>query len=40
MGGTIPVYTDFIRGRTKVVTLLRRCGGDVEVFVDYFYDFC
>jgi hypothetical protein len=31
VNGSVPVYTDFLGGRTKVITLIRRCGGDIEV---------
>lgn len=27
----LPVYTDFKAGRTKVITILRKCGGDVAL---------
>lgn len=27
----LPVYTDYKGGRTKVITILRKCGGNVEV---------
>ena len=28
---SLPVYTDFKAGRTKVITILRKCGGDVAL---------
>lgn len=28
---SLPIYTDFKAGRTKVVTILRKCGGDVAL---------
>ena len=31
MGEALPVYTKYIGGRTKVVTILRKCRGDVEL---------
>eukprot|EP01036_Dinobryon_divergens_P051643 gene51643-69110_t len=29
IGAGLPVYTDYKSGRTKVVTILRRCRGDI-----------
>ncbi len=29
VGGSLPVYTEYKSGRTKVVTLLRKCRGDI-----------
>lgn len=28
---SLPVYTDYKAGRTKVITILRKCGGDVSL---------
>ena len=30
VGSSLPVYTDYKAGRTKVVTILRRCRGDID----------
>lgn len=30
VGASIPVYTEFKAGRTKVLTILRKCGGDIN----------
>jgi hypothetical protein len=27
---SLPVYTDYKHGRTKVITILRKCSGDIE----------
>mmetsp|Transcript_7153 Transcript_7153/g.10641 ORF Transcript_7153/g.10641 Transcript_7153/m.10641 type:complete len:157 (+) Transcript_7153:149-619(+) len=40
VGNSLPVYTDIKNGRTKVVTLLRRCGGDVHVLRDEMSKVC
>jgi large subunit ribosomal protein L49 len=31
VGSSIPVYTDYKAGGTKVVTILRRCKGDITI---------
>ena len=33
-GSALPVYTDYRAGRTKVVTILRRCKGDIAALKD------
>ena len=30
-GQALPVYTDYKNGRTKIVTVLRRCSGDIDL---------
>lgn len=30
VGSSLPVYTDYKAGRTKVVTILRNCRGDID----------
>jgi len=34
IGGSLPVYTDYKAGGTQVVTILRKCRGDVKVLKD------
>ena len=34
IGSSLPVYTDYKAGRTKVVTILRRCRGDIAQLRD------
>jgi hypothetical protein len=29
-GGFMPVYTDYIAGNTKCITMIRKCSGDIE----------
>ena len=31
IGQSLPVYTELLNGRTKLVTVLRRCKGDVKL---------
>jgi large subunit ribosomal protein L49 len=40
VGSSIPVYTEFKAGRTKIVTILRRCGGDVASLRDEMQKVC
>lgn len=34
VGGSLPVYTDYKAGGTKVITILRKCRGDVKILKD------
>jgi large subunit ribosomal protein L49 len=40
VGDSLPVYTDYKNGRTKVITILRRCGGDVQTLRDEMQKVC
>lgn len=40
MGDSLPVYTDYKNGRTKVITILRKCGGDVQLLRDEMQKVC
>lgn len=31
IGGALPIYTDYVAGGTKVITILRKCKGDIEI---------
>jgi len=31
VGSSLPVYTDFKGGNTKVITMLRKCSGDIDL---------
>ena len=31
IGSSLPVYTDFKGGNTKVITMLRKCSGDIDL---------
>jgi len=31
VGSSLPIYTDYKAGRTKVVTILRKCRGDIQL---------
>lgn len=40
-GGGLPVYTDFVGGgKTKIVTLVRKCSGDIEALKDEIEKVC
>ncbi len=36
----LPVYTDYKHGRTKVITILRKCSGDISILKDEMEKVC
>mmetsp|Transcript_18372 Transcript_18372/g.18459 ORF Transcript_18372/g.18459 Transcript_18372/m.18459 type:complete len:152 (-) Transcript_18372:36-491(-) len=40
VGSSLPVYTDFKAGRTKVVTILRKCRGDISTLREEMEKIC
>ena len=40
VGASIPVYTEYKGARTKVITILRKCGGDIGALKDEMEKVC